>query len=817
MSSPFRHFRKHSKTFFAVASVLAIGLFVFGRGTGGGGGAHGPSGRNASAVVATWNGGSINEGQLEQLTYQRLITNQFLKMLFVEGGGQSLYYDLPAGVPFLLLQSEENASVQQEVVYTELFASLGAEAGITVSDAMVNSYLTEFGLQRVGNDQTRSILAHVGKGDVKNNEKVVLSTIRKLLTAYYYRQSFGDTSAVVLPAEKWDDWRAVNERISLQAASLPVEGFLDQVPQPTEEQLRKLFDEFRDAEPNMIYDVGSRELPSPNPGFAEPRRVKLQYLVGTVADRTKKLLDTVTDEEIADYYERNKRKEFVKSGLGSDAASFDNDPSDGDPSDGDTSDGDTPKSETPAGESSTPDAPTGEGPATESPAAKPAAEVDAPAAESTPAEAAPAAEPPAPAEGDGKQSSMAPRRSPFRLTALQAAPAEDAKGEASADDSAAPAATTTAPPADSATAAPAAEATTESAQTTTGTEAGAAPPAEHAAETKAAEPEPEYEPLEKVREEIRETLARDKAVQELQSSMDQAVARLQSEYNRYGRDLVAAREAKKKEPKPSAKLQNLDWLAKETGLVAETTAPLTLRELSETPVGKAADEQTGRTSVAGAAAYTLDLYEPFLAHDLEGDWYLVTKVEDTPKRVPEFDEVRDQVAAAWKRIEAAKLAEKKAKELAAEADASTEPFHTFFKGKGIETKNTELFSRRQYAVSPGLGNPPELGDVPELKNVGPEFLEAAFALDGEKSVAVLNFDHSVAYVIRLNSRQYTAEELRKLFLEEVTSWPGYQDMREARRRTFEQAINDRILKDVAGFKFDPAWVAEQQKRAASRE
>jgi hypothetical protein len=132
-------------------------------------------------------------------------------------------------------------------------------------------------------------------------------------------------SNVVLPAEKWDDWRAVNERISLQAASLPVEGFLDQVPSPTEEQLRKLYDEFKDVEPNMIYDVGGRELPSPNPGFAEPRRVKLQYLVGTVADRTKKLLDTVTQEEIADYYERNKRKEFVKSGLGDDAASFDND------------------------------------------------------------------------------------------------------------------------------------------------------------------------------------------------------------------------------------------------------------------------------------------------------------------------------------------------------------------------------------------------------------------------------------------------------------------------------------------------------------
>ncbi len=69
--------------------------------------------------------------------------------------------------------------------------------------------------------------------------------------------------------------------------------------------------------------------------------------------------------------------------------------------------------------------------------------------------------------------------------------------------------------------------------------------------------------------------------------------------------------------------------------------------------------------------------------------------------------LRDQVVAAWKHVEAAKLAEKKAKELVTEAEAAAEPFDAFFTTKGYEVKTTELFSRRRYSVSPGLGNPPE--------------------------------------------------------------------------------------------------------------
>ena len=60
---------------------------------------------------------------------------------------------------------------------------------------------------------------------------------------------------------------------------------------------------------NSQQTIGGVRLPSPDPGFKVPRRVKLQYLTRrlvAVLDRQATSI-AVTDEEIADFYERNKR------------------------------------------------------------------------------------------------------------------------------------------------------------------------------------------------------------------------------------------------------------------------------------------------------------------------------------------------------------------------------------------------------------------------------------------------------------------------------------------------------------------------------
>ncbi len=800
MSSPFRYFRKHTKVFIATAAVLCIFIFVVGDALNSSSGSGGED--RSGSTVATWNGGSLNEAQLGSLVAQRALVDDFLKAVFITGGGSSDGYNFPSGIPPLFLNSERVEAVEDDVIGTEIVASLATQAGMTVSDALINHYIEELGLNNVSGEQIVDILNRLGQHNAQSNEAIVFNMLRKMLLAHFYQSTYGDASEVVLPQQRWDDWRKVNERISIEAAVLPVEKFLAEVPEPTDAQLMAFYNDHKEADPGRHQNVGGRELPISDPGFAVPRRVTLQYLLGNLNARTEKLMPSVTEDEIKDYYERNKRRDFTTLGLPGDEA---------------------------FGAPAVPAAP--ESSATETPAgedaAKTQAEESAPAASSESAgeaaetPVAPATEPAtpaAPAAEETESSSSVRRSSPFRLAAFQTAPAETEDAAEPAEDDAAESAEASEPAEESvpATESPATEAPVGGAS-----EAKTASDADAAAKEDAEEAV-EFEPLEKVREDIRKTIAMDKAVQELETVLSEAAAQLQTEYNQYGSRVAGAKEKNPEQaklPKAPAKLTDLKWLADQYGLTFEKTTPLTLRELSETAVGRAIDTASQRVNVTGFVNQSEDLYEPMLAEDLEGNWYLVMKTADVRRRIPEFKEVRDLVAQAWKQAEAAKLAEKKAKELAAEVAKAGTPFDQFFfADRGFEViKPTAFFSWRNYPIGrAGSGTPPGLSDVPELKNVGPEFMEAAFDLDERKAVGLLNFDRSAAYVIRLDRRQYTDDALKQLFLEEENSWLGRRDMTGLHKYFFAQLLNSDTRKR-AELEIDPDWERRRAERMQERQ
>jgi len=200
-------------------------------------------------------------------------------------------------------------------VTTRILAQLASDAGMTVSDEIINHYLREFGLRKVSDSEIAQILKKIGRGDVGYAEKQLFSGLRELLLQNYYMRSYSASVQNIMPEQRWDDWQQINRRIALEAAIVPTEKFLAEATEPTDTEVQELYDEFKDQigyQPQM--DTGV-PLTSPDPGFREPRRVRLQFLLGDVNQWTEKLLDTVTDEEIADYYERNKRTQFVKVDL----------------------------------------------------------------------------------------------------------------------------------------------------------------------------------------------------------------------------------------------------------------------------------------------------------------------------------------------------------------------------------------------------------------------------------------------------------------------------------------------------------------------
>lgn len=686
MASPFRIFRKHQKAFLAIAAVLAMFIFVVGDAIMGCvGQAAGGRGGSPNAVVTTWDGGSLTVKELDLLSQRRYFLNEFLANLYqlgkyrAEAAGETpTEPDVPA---FFLPQGANRVAVMGRCVEERILADQGREVGMSVSDMMINDYLRKLGFQRVSDEDIRHILEQTRRFDMRTAEEWLFSGLRELLLGNLYANSVSSSVMGISPEQLWIDWRRVNDRIALEAVILPVEKFVPEVPEPTEAQLITFYERYKNRIGGIPVAQMGVEFPSPEPGFREPRRVKLKYLLGDVTAWTQEMLASVTDEEIVDYYERNKRTQFVKL----------------------TSETETIETE------------------------------------------------------DVEESD-------------EAEPSEEASADAESDED-------------------------DPNDTQPGEEASAdVEPIEEVDE----EEDIEYEPLDKVKDDIRNQLANDKAVLELKRVMESAYGDLTTVFNRYGGEVVAAQAEEGDPPPVPVRLAELAPMAKEKKLAFEETVPLSELEMFDTMVGKAMDVQSGSRNVTKAAFTDLRLYEPFLAQDLDGYWYLVLKVDDQPSYIPELKDIREQVAAAWKRSEAAKLALKKSEELARDVEASGKTLADVFTDSDYEVTTTDLFSWITFGNTPvELQRGPRLGDAPPLTAVGNDFMQRAFDLKGTEVIGMLNFDHSQAYVLQLARRERTEDELRTAFLEEVGNSQAMRIMENSRSQNNRRLVLNQIIRRVS--------------------
>ncbi len=778
MASPFRIFRKHQKVLIAVAAVLCMVIFVFSdalmglvKSAAGGG-----SARSPDALVASWDGGSLNVRELAILRSRRLFLNDFLRRLQMTGA-QRVIADggspAPPNIPvFMLAENTSIREVEQSALLTRVLAELAVQAGISVSDEVINNYLGQAGFHRVSGDEILGLLKGLQFADRQANVEVLFAALRENLLAHYYQcgdlfpgqltrmgflsKTISYASQTILPEERWQDWRRVNNRIALDAAILPVARFVADVPEPTDAQIQAFYDLHKDRIGGQMLNVMGAVLPSPNPGFAQPRRVRLHYLLGDVFRLSEKLASTVSEEEIADYYERNKRTQFVRADTSAFEAEDENEDA-SESTDGSVDSGTGVDSETGA------DSETGD-------------------KESPETEAAP--------DDTPDETSNLQARSPFQLTAFQDADAPASEAESSSS---------------------AAEESAEDAGKKDASEKNTGEKDASADESadEGSNPEEdavEYQPLEEVEDEIRRLLATDKAVLELKAKVDLLFDKLLIAYNPYGEQKAVAAAEGKDPPQAPKLLADLSTEADEQGMIFEKTALLSIRELAfDSLVGKAIDAQTGRVNVAQLMFGKLDLYEPAMAQDIDGNWYLAFKVEDNPQHVPELETIRNEVVKAWKQQEAAKLALAKAEALSAEAQSAGGTLSDFFAGKDYDTVTTDMFSWFSFGTTPQeMQRGQRLGEAPPLESVGPNFMVKAFQLKEDESIGLLNYDQTSAYVIRLHQREQSEEELRKLFLTEANSWFGRQFTIIGHLQQFQQQVFDKLT-DRIGLKFEEAW------------
>ncbi len=301
MASPFTVFRRNQKVMLAVTGILAMIAFVFigptcmqMGGTVGGGN---------NTTVVSWNYGAIHEGEMFNRMQMRRMLNRFLREAA-----------LLAGEPLQENYQRFDAS-EQGVVTGMVLTQLGKDLGMIVSDDTVNMELAQWTGNRVRPGDLEQVIARLGQQRVSPQQ--VFEGLRQEFLAERVYQLWLAGSGIdpILrrgefsldpPAQRWENFLRLEQSITAQVMPVPVAEFTDQVAEPTEAELREFFVRHKEREP----------LPgSPEPGFRQPYRAKFQFFKADMEALVTAAMPQVTDEEIREYYEKNKDTLFRASTL----------------------------------------------------------------------------------------------------------------------------------------------------------------------------------------------------------------------------------------------------------------------------------------------------------------------------------------------------------------------------------------------------------------------------------------------------------------------------------------------------------------------
>ncbi len=479
--------------------------------------------------------------------------------------------------------------------------------------------------------------------------------------------------------------------------------------------------------------------------------------------------------------------------------------------------GQEPATEEPAAEKPAAEKPAAEKPATEEPATEePAAETPAteePAAESSEQSSrslrSPAmkvrlvsalqddASSPPPVEQPAPLNAEAPVPAPTENAPAAQEDAATAKSDAAPAKEDAAAAKDDAPPvpepapADAAAETPAAEtpaaetpaAETPAAETPAAEgEASATAAADNAASAPqpaaSAAPEMRTQTFEEAREQIAESLARSAAIPALDEALTNLLEKVMKPYYGAYRQYVAFRDADastgiKKIEEPAR--PNLKKLAEEAGLTYGVTGMTDSFKLIQTQFGKSSvrQDESGLSGVVANSAMNqqLPLFQPLQSSYFDQEvfqqgripeffQYIFWKTEEQPMQAPQLADVRPQVVEYWKQLQARKLAETAAENLAKKVSGTgdqpwKDALSTSEQSLVVETDPFTWITR--------MGDYNMPSQVNKLEQVGGQFMRAVFNAKPGSVVVAPSENLAIYYVVRVVDFSPSESELQERF------------------------------------------------------
>ena len=617
-------------------------------------------------LVASWEGGAMHEGDMERAVAMRGVVNRFLaETAAISGRDLSQLGFLPED--------------ERSVVRTAVLAKEAAANGIVVSDDAINDFLRQWTNNLVRQDQFDQIIGRLRVGPMGVSQFDLFEALRTVIAARNMQMLFQSGLNADPPGWRWDYFRRLEQSATVEAVPVVVEKLSAEVPAPTEQTLRNFFEQYKDDLP---------EARSADPGFREPHRAKVQFLVAKREAFEEAAAKEVTDAQIAEFYEKNKISQFRAK-----------------------------------------PAPAGSKPAAED---KPAAEK--PAAGAAPEGGKDAATPQTKPAGD---KGAALGRGPFVPVAFRqpAGAAEPPAGKSTAE-----------PP------------------------AAAAKPAEEAEKNADASPAAtDFEPLDKVQDEIRKRLAREAA----EKRMDAIFSAIATDMGGYAESYALWQARGKAAGVAAPAPPDFDKIAAAQGLEAGRSELITADEAVATgPLGGSYElvpdassrfgirQQRWLDMIYGQAAPT---FRPVTSRDVEGNRYISWKIEDQPEFTPTFQAAREGVEQAWRIVEARGRAREQAEAIVRKAEAGGTLADAVAGMEGLTVEKAGPFTWLTQGTVP-LGTAPSLSQPEGISMPGEEFMRAVFALEPGKTAVAFNEPRTVCYALRLVDFEPPQEQLRELFL-----------------------------------------------------
>jgi hypothetical protein len=757
-SSPFSIFRKNQKLMYAVLTLMAMISFVFLPII-----LQNMGGRAAkNPIIVTSKYGSLQASGLQILTQQRhqilAVLNDLVQQLGANPSVAQQYV-------FRMMRIESTS--EESVIDSWLLARYGQQLGMVVSNSAINTFLKDLTQDRVPSPVMQGVLKSHGFSDYQ-----FFNAMRDELAAIELKRMFHVSVAGMPPAQRWHYFARVNQMATIQALPVVVGKFTDAIAEPTEEQLKKFFEEHKNAYPRP--DL-------PDPGFREPPMIALEYFKAPLD----KFIAAVTDEELQKRYEKNKDAyDAYAKKLAEEKPMTEK-----------------PAEEKPAAEKSTEEKPAAERPLEDGDKkAAPETEKDKqPTNDGKDAKQPAETKEPEKAKEtpkDSKDSSALERPSPFMLTAVT----KDEPAKAETKEQAQPAAKDAEPAKD----AKPAEATPPPAQEKPA-EATPPPAQEKPAEVKTGL-------TDALKTQIRQEIAYEKMTDIFKGLLAQ-MGEYQREWRRYDAERIRQQRKEKEGPGQESNTAltpperpDFEKLAKEAGLTTDHTELVSEWQARDLEIGSSL--VNGQIPLWRYAFSTLAQFSPEESVNAEGDRYLFWKTKETKDRVPEFSEegVQKDVARWWRIVKARELAIKKAKELADEAGKTTTALkeQTFVGWTDASVVTAGPFSWLTFGhvaagSAPGAAR---LSNVEGVDMAGEDFMKTVFGLEPGQVGAAMNAPQTVAYVIQLSELSPPQEMLWRQF--EKESFSKYQSVAIAdvdkMRKAWLQGI-----KTAAEFKFTDAY------------